>query len=152
MKSELNNCHRGVDDHTATCAAPESLQFIPTRLIDVRNTDLRLVGKAELVQQGQPKYAALSYCWGTKSELCCDYSTTAKNEQLRKSGLGLNPLPPVLQDAVMMARALSLPYLWVDAICILQDQADDWQRESAELDRIYGSAFVTIASLTSSWT
>ncbi|KAF4966915.1 hypothetical protein FSARC_5448 [Fusarium sarcochroum] len=50
-------------------------------------------------------------------------------------------------DAVVATQALSIPYLWVDALCILQDQASDWEYQCTQMEKIYGNAHVTICAL-----
>ncbi|KAF5698764.1 hypothetical protein FMUND_15014 [Fusarium mundagurra] len=67
----------------------------------------------------------------------------------RLAGIDDRQLTPALYDAVAVARSLSIPYLWVDALCILQDSRADWERESCVMDKIYGNAAVTIAALAS---
>lgn len=53
-------------------------------------------------------------------------------------------MPLTLRDAVRVTRDLGLRYLWVDALCILQDCEEDWRRESERMVEVYGHAFVTI--------
>jgi hypothetical protein len=52
----------------------------------------------------------------------------------------------VLVDAVELCRRLSIRYLWVDAVCIIQGSKEDWQREAALMGQVYANAFVTICS------
>ncbi|KAK8123142.1 heterokaryon incompatibility protein-domain-containing protein [Apiospora sp. TS-2023a] len=155
MKQQLHSCHQGIDDHDQTCASYDRFHFLPTRLIDVRNGNLRIVEGEFLKHQTSaginlPKYASLSYCWGNISGDGHNYHTTTSNLVARQADIDICCLPSVLQDAVAMTRALSLPYLWVDALCISQDQLGDWETESSQQNMIYSSAYVTIACLTSS--
>ncbi|TVY55546.1 hypothetical protein LCER1_G002742 [Lachnellula cervina] len=53
-------------------------------------------------------------------------------------------LPPSFRDAVIVTRELGIRYLWIDSLCIVQDDLDDWRKESAQMDRIYGMSFLTI--------
>jgi Heterokaryon incompatibility protein (HET) len=53
-------------------------------------------------------------------------------------------LPKTIYDAAKITRKLGLQYLWVDALCIIQDLVEDWQRESANMGNIYSNAFITI--------
>ncbi|KXX74622.1 hypothetical protein MMYC01_208453 [Madurella mycetomatis] len=55
----------------------------------------------------------------------------------------------VQKDAVAVARALGIPHLWIDALCILQQDAADWELESSLMHKIYGNAYVTICNLKS---
>jgi hypothetical protein len=56
----------------------------------------------------------------------------------------------VIQDAVRVCRALSIRYLWIDALCIIQDPIDpsDWERESGMVGKVYQSAYFTICTLS----
>lgn len=55
----------------------------------------------------------------------------------------------VLWDAVTVCRSLGIRYLWMDALCILQDNKADWEKESSTMSRIYSEAFVTICAVSS---
>ncbi|KAK8043441.1 hypothetical protein PG993_005871 [Apiospora rasikravindrae] len=154
IKQQLSSCYHGIGEHEGVCVTNEPSYFVPTRLIDVRQADLRILSGESISQQSReagicPSYTALSYCWGKISDVEAEYQTTSQNLEARQTRLEAN-LPPVLRDAVAVTRALSIPYLWVDAICILQDQLGDWETESARLDKVYATAYVTIVCLTSS--
>jgi hypothetical protein len=55
----------------------------------------------------------------------------------------------ILRDAVEVTRALGLQYLWVDSMCIMQDDPDDWARESVTMSKVYGLSTCTIAAANS---
>lgn len=55
-------------------------------------------------------------------------------------------MPKTLVDAVKIARHLSIPYLWVDCLCICQDDPADWARESERMGDIYSGAYLVIAA------
>lgn len=59
-------------------------------------------------------------------------------------------MPQTLQDAVKITRMLDIRYIWIDALCIIQDSHDDWERESQSMNKVYGNAYLTIAALASS--
>lgn len=113
------------------------------RLVHTRNIRTRLAPNSPL-----PLYAALSYCWGDVRG--ASYLLTSLTEADKINGFKFDQLPQVLQDAIGLARSLSLSYIWIDALCILQDVSADWENESIQMADIYGSAYVTICSLTSS--
>lgn len=58
-------------------------------------------------------------------------------------------MPPVLRDAIRVTRDLDIPFLWIDALCILQDDHSDWEQQCAEMHNIYGSAQVTLCAANS---
>ncbi|KAL9088433.1 MAG: hypothetical protein Q9165_006157 [Trypethelium subeluteriae] len=88
------------------------------------------------------KYACLSYCWGKSRP----FVTTTSNRAQRADGFAIDDLPATLRDAVYFTRNLGLRYLWVDALCILQDDRGDWERESANMNRVYGQSYVTLCA------
>lgn len=55
-------------------------------------------------------------------------------------------LPKSFQDAIQVARSLSLEYIWIDSLCIVQDDLNDWIRESKNMCAIYESSWLTIAA------
>ena len=94
------------------------------------------------------RYAALSYCWG-KGEFV---KLTSKNFQTYKAGLPMKEilhwdLPNTFQDAFDVTLALGLKFIWIDALCIMQDSADDWEREASLMQSVYGNSYNIAASL-----
>ncbi|KAI8656318.1 HET domain-containing protein [Fusarium sp. Ph1] len=63
-------------------------------------------------------------------------------------GIELKDLPQTFRDAVEVARELKVRYLWIDALCIIQKEADhkDWKRECGNMASIYRNSYVTIAA------
>ena len=62
------------------------------------------------------------------------------------TSLPINDLPNTLANAISITRRLGLQFLWIDALCIVQDDDRDWQRESAKMAEVYGNAFYTISA------
>jgi hypothetical protein len=61
-------------------------------------------------------------------------------------GFHLSELPETLQDAVFVARHMGLRYLWIDSLCICQDDSEEWARESARMINVYSGAHIVIAA------
>lgn len=55
-------------------------------------------------------------------------------------------MPVVLRETIGLCRKLGLLYLWIDALCIIQDDEDDWTEESARMGSIHQNAHLTIAA------
>ena len=55
-----------------------------------------------------------------------------------------------MQQAVVTTRSLSVRYLWIDAICIIQDSHNDWSLEADDMANIYLNALLTISATTTS--
>jgi hypothetical protein len=49
-------------------------------------------------------------------------------------------------DALTITRQLRFQYLWIDALCIIQDSAEDWAEESPKMASIYGQAALMISA------
>lgn len=56
-------------------------------------------------------------------------------------------MPQTYQDAIQVTDALGLRYLWIDALCIIQECQDDWAKESQNMGNIYKNSHVTIAPI-----
>jgi len=87
-------------------------------------------------------YNVLSYRWGSFQPLKLRKGNIA---QLRK-GITLNSLPKTLADAVEVTRAMGVAYLWIDALCIIQDSAEDWGVEARRMADVYGNAHCSLAA------
>ncbi|KAK1673233.1 heterokaryon incompatibility protein-domain-containing protein, partial [Colletotrichum godetiae] len=59
-------------------------------------------------------------------------------------------LPRSLQDAFRIGQELQVRYIWIDALCILQDSEEDWLHESARMASIFNNSFVTIVAANAS--
>ncbi|KAF1997096.1 HET-domain-containing protein, partial [Amniculicola lignicola CBS 123094] len=117
---------------------------LPTRVIDVgdANTSPRLY---EPLPGTKATYAALSYCWGSGRT----FLTTQATYDRLKSGFTLAEMPKTCRDAVLIARSLGIPYIWIDQLCIIQDSSEDWNREAQRMCAVYENASVTFAGLDS---
>ncbi|ETS73638.1 hypothetical protein PFICI_14584 [Pestalotiopsis fici W106-1] len=141
VKAELKRC---VD----SCDASDASQgdFLPTRLLDVSGSIPRLVTTraASRIQDTDARYLALSYCWGNGNQL----KLTQDSIDWMTRGIPLELLAPVQIDTIALAKALSIPYVWIDALCILQDDHDDWCRESSSMHKIYATSYLTVCALS----
>ncbi|KAK5655903.1 hypothetical protein OQA88_5442 [Cercophora sp. LCS_1] len=110
------------------------------RLVDV------VGGHIFETRQDVPQYVALSYVWGAGHHFRL---TTAARPQLVLPG-GLKKIQPFLprtiSDAVTLVRELGMRYLWVDSLCLLQNDADDVERGVRVMNRVYGHAWLTIVA------
>lgn len=66
--------------------------------------------------------------------------------EARRSGIDIRETPQTFVDAVTIARRLGLRYLWIDSLCICQDDASDWARESSRMVDVYSNAHIVIAA------
>jgi hypothetical protein len=121
--------------------------FLPTRILSIEDGSggefhIRLLQ----TRDEKAYYACLSHCWGGLKPLV----TKSGNIASRMVGISWNAIPKTFQEAVMTTRELGLRYLWIDSLCIIQDDDDDWMKESANMSSIYANSYITIAA-TKSW-
>lgn len=125
------------------CGAIEDAK-LPTRLVDVGLKD----GIIKLLEtKGQSgKYAALSHCWGKERII----TTTKATLKERKEGIRFEQLSETFYQAIQLTRRLAIPYLWIDSLCIIQDDKTDWAKEASKMASFYQNAVFTIAATSSS--
>ncbi|KAI0856277.1 heterokaryon incompatibility protein-domain-containing protein [Xylaria cubensis] len=130
IKSRLDDC---TANHPL-CRPTKS--FMPRRLLRI-GSDIKLV---ELDPDQEIKYAALCHRWGWSIPLI----TTRSTIDQRKHQIEWSSLPAAFQDAVTVCSDLGIKYLWIDALCMIQDDENDWALESNKMSQIYRNAYITI--------
>ncbi|PHH59924.1 hypothetical protein CDD81_2383 [Ophiocordyceps australis] len=129
-----DNCHH----HTKF-----SSSVLPTRVLDVYSEDPDQI-KLVYTEGGiEGRYIALSHRWIDGQTLM----TEKAHQNGRRDGgiLDIKDLPPTFRDAVIVTRSLGVRYLWIDSLCIVQDDSSDWFREAGCMEQVYASAYCTIA-------
>jgi hypothetical protein len=129
-------------------SANQDLPALPTRVIDVGPPDGSV--KPCLLEsrfwdpflqeprQRRRKWIALSYCWGKLPFI----RTTTSNIGRRKRGIPLKLLPRSFQDAIHLTRRFSIRYLWIDALCIIQNSVTNWQTEVMAMPYVYSNSYL----------
>lgn len=118
---------------------------LPTRLVDVLGgssgngpPQLRVFDS----HHSGIQYVALSHCWGKLK-----FPTlTQNNLEAFKISIPLEQLSKTFQDCIAVTRQLGFRYLWIDSLCIIQDDREDWARESVRMSSVYGGSSLTIAA------
>lgn len=137
IKNFLALCHR---DHPG--CGQEDAPFLPKRVIYVGSSTAPETVHLHITESGQrERYACLSYCWGEGQQQTANTS----NEAALIQRIHVESLGKTIQDAIKMTRDLGLRYLWVDALCILQDSPQDKATEIQKMAQIYGNATITLA-------
>ncbi|KAK7981151.1 hypothetical protein PG989_013608 [Apiospora arundinis] len=116
---------------------------LPTRVLDVGDQATKSIVLLE--SKGQcANYCALSYCWGPQNAQT--FLTTKETLQDRLRGIDFDLLPRTFQDAVQIARSLGIRYLWIDGLCIIQGDKEDWEYEAGRMGAVYEQASLVIAA------
>ncbi|KAK1702205.1 heterokaryon incompatibility protein-domain-containing protein [Colletotrichum acutatum] len=133
--------------------------FYPRRLLDLRDDQVRLIETTK-TNDFQGPYVCLSHRWGDAkfSRLI----STTETIHSRMEGIKWEEIPKTFQDAITICRRLSVDYLWIDTLCILQgfpEMSDkqkritgaDFAAENSAMARIYRNSYFTIyASVSTS--
>lgn len=144
MRTWLSNC---VTNHSKCKQIPS--RGCPKRVLDLRafagSNDIRLIEWQSVPTSSQ--YVTLSHCWGPVNNhpIC----TTKADLDDRKLRIAFEKLSLTFQDAVKICRDLDQRYLWIDSLCIIQDDGEDWLDQASAMASIYGGSFVTLAALSS---
>ncbi|VUC24478.1 unnamed protein product [Clonostachys rosea] len=137
------------------CLIPSSSKkgWLPTRLLDIGTQD---TGIWKLIETGNkwssssetPPYLTLSYRWGTKPQRLLLRTTNIKDFV---QGLSSRDLAMTFRDFETVARRFGIRYLWIDALCIIQDSesGEDWRREAPLMRYVYANSACNIAATAS---
>ncbi|KAK5941227.1 hypothetical protein PMZ80_006504 [Knufia obscura] len=126
-----------ISQHAITCEQAGAHTIPTIRLIDVQD-------KCIVVLPGNISWTALSYCWGGPQRHSLLKSRLKQYQQ--PGALTEDMLPPVIADAMIVTAALGERYLWVDSMCIVQDDELDKATFLTIMDEIYSHAIVTIVN------
>jgi hypothetical protein len=140
VKDWLENCAKSHEPCGPNIEGP-----LPSRVLDIGNAKSKQDGIIKLKESKnhRGRYACLSHCWGTSQPACM---TATKTIAANKVGIPWKSFPKVFQDAITFTRKLGIPYLWIDSLCIVQDDKMDWHREAAEMATIYEHSVLTLAA------
>ncbi|KAK4126564.1 HET-domain-containing protein [Parathielavia appendiculata] len=134
---------RWLDDCRArqpSCQVP-STATLPDRLIDVgissETVSLHVSGSGEA-----GCYVALSHCKGGHTPL----ATTTANLAEHQRFLRFDDNPKTFAQAVQLTRDLGFKYLWIDSLCIVQDDPKDWEIEAAKMKDVYSNSALTLSA------
>ncbi|KAK8133524.1 hypothetical protein PG984_005536 [Apiospora sp. TS-2023a] len=130
-----------VAEHEDTCEDPLQLSGTasPAWLIDT-------VDNCLVAGSGIRDYIALSYKWGDGTYLQNKLSFLPS---LKQTGALLQPslasrISPTVRDSMGLTRLLGERYLWVDALCIVQDGGKETSDQLELMGVIYASAKLTV--------
>lgn len=122
------------------CCRNSTDNFLPTRLLYTGGSGPQLHLKDQI--DSKIKYATLSHSWGLKKPQTLTSSTLDSFRQR----IPPEALPKTFLDAIHVSKYLGFQYLWIDSLCIIQDSAEDWGRESSLMTQVYGNSALNIAA------
>jgi hypothetical protein len=135
------------DSHSSCCTVScNAEKWYPTRLLHVETSeasnDVRLIMTEDNSLPSKEQYTTLSHCWGTKQPL----RLLTSNIDHMTRGIALADLPKTFRHAIQVTKQLGIQYLWIDSLCIIQDDHDDWLNESMAMQNVYANGFCNIAA------
>jgi Heterokaryon incompatibility protein (HET) len=144
VDSTISNICRWLGDCCSfheRCSSNTSETALPKRVLDVgtlASPNLRMVQ----CSNEKTKYIALSYCWGLSGRVVA----SMQNLEELLHHIEENRLPRTFRNAISITRKLRIRYLWIDALCTIQDCRLDWEEQSAKMGDIYGNAYLTLSA------
>lgn len=145
VKHRLQTC-----DTSHQMCSSTTPSFLPTRLLrliptyDEVDIVVRVEKTADLDKNNLAgyKYSTLSYCWGGEQSL----KLTATSEEMLLRGISASSFPKTLRDAIQFTWDLGLQFIWIDCVCIRQDEPIEIATEVAKIPAIYASSYLTISA------
>ncbi|KAK1532097.1 uncharacterized protein CCOS01_04080 [Colletotrichum costaricense] len=114
----------------------------PLRFIELSPRDERTVRIRQAHSTRVDPYVALSYCWGLDQTI----KTTTVNLARHQQGIEVRNLPKTIQDAIHVTRQLGVKLLWVDSLCIVQNDPALLAREAGDMAHYYANSIITISA------
>lgn len=139
----FNTC---LGSHTTCRSAEQSLRdYSPKRLVELLLDEHGSLSMWRLVYAdmiGTVPYFTLSHCWGSSQPL----RLTKDNIPSLSKPSPLTGLPETYRHALAIVNSLGYKYLWIDSLCIIQDDEKDWKAESSLMGLTYNHAVCNIAA------
>jgi len=131
--------------HHVLCNPRPETAWMPSRLLEVTNPSGNL--SVHLRDGSRLKcgpYLTLSHCWGSTSTQ--NLQLTTNSLKSFQDGIAVSSLRPTFRDMVNMAWRLGIHLMWVDCMCIIQDDDQDWKRESALMGKVYANSWLNVSA------
>jgi hypothetical protein len=112
----------------------------PSRLLSIGENTVRLSLQKE--HYDCLPYATLRHCWGQLHILKLTSATLDEFQRV----IPFDGFCKTFQDAFLVARRLGFEYLWIDSLCVTQDDEQDWSKEGTLMSSVYGGSDLNIAT------
>ncbi|KAF9893199.1 hypothetical protein FE257_011622 [Aspergillus nanangensis] len=86
-------------------------------------------------------YITLSFVWGV---LVQPVQLSQSNIEDFKKSINYSLLPPTIRDFIYVAQRLEVKYIWIDTLCIIQDNEEVKKQQIAQMNMIFGKSFLTV--------
>jgi hypothetical protein len=147
------NLEKCVNSHQACSSQAEDADDkprVPDRLLYLGNVDQDNDTGPVLIETNEhpwkdpqsKHYVALSHCWGSQQPI----KTTQRTYNKFKESMTWSILPKTFQDAIVVSRSLKIDHIWIDSLCIIQDDPNDWAKQASKMAMIYENAHLTLCA------
>jgi hypothetical protein len=129
----------------AVCNEGREEMWMPTRLLEISNISGDLsVHLRDRSQLQCSRYLTLSHCWGPTGTQKLQLTTASLNSLC--SGIAVCSLKPTFRDMARLTWQLGVRFLWIDCLCIIQDDNEDWKTESALMGKVYANSWLNVSA------
>ncbi|KAI0480679.1 heterokaryon incompatibility protein-domain-containing protein [Xylariaceae sp. FL0804] len=142
-RTNPHQSYRNLKQWIKTCeenhpCRPKGPTKLPTRVLKIANDKVCVA----MMKDKEALYATLSHRWGERET----FSLTTKNMDSMADDIPWAEIPRTYREAINITRELGIAYIWIDSLCIVQDEAEDWKRESQRMHEVYGNSYLNIAA------
>ncbi|KAF0316115.1 heterokaryon incompatibility protein, partial [Colletotrichum asianum] len=138
MKTWLQDC---IDNHRKCKARHPDRTFMPTRVLDIgvpgagSPSHIRIIHtKEETIEEKDRRFfKSTGIPWEKSSETTKTAICSNKN----------------FSEAITIARDLRIRYIWIDSVCIIQNDTDDWEAEAKLMHKVYRNSYCNLAAADS---
>ncbi|KAJ8130784.1 hypothetical protein O1611_g2840 [Lasiodiplodia mahajangana] len=133
----LKEWMRVCSENHACCPSEDTI--LPTRLLQVTEDQIRVVN----TEGKRGRYTTLSHKWGMNEE----FRLTRFNMDFMTDTIPWDAIPKTYQESIEVTRRLGVEYIWIDSLCIIQDDTEDWRKEAGMMKSVYGNSYLNIAAV-----
>jgi hypothetical protein len=134
LKKMFEICEESHEECTVVRETPDKMRVIDLESLNIVDAPLRC------------RYCALSYVWGKPSARWLTLIRENTNSLQKPNSLLDGNLPLTIRDAIQACKELGERYLWVDSLCIVQDDPVQQKQQIDIMDLIYTSATITLVA------
>ena len=129
IKKWMETCQT---EHQECKVQNQNASVLPDRVLDVSDDKVCIHETAGV----EAPYLTLSHCWGQEQIV----TTTKRCIPIYRRNIPRDLLSKTFQEAIELTRRLCYQFIWIDSLCIVQDDKQDWETQSAKMASIYGGS------------
>jgi hypothetical protein len=134
--------------HHPHCNVRDKTPWLPTRLLDLETledlSEVRICVTSEETFTVIPEYTTLSHRWLVNNDT--QLKLTNDNIVQLKKNVSIVEVSKTFRDAMQISKQLGVRYLWIDSLCIVQGDNDDWKQEAALIVKVYKNGVINISA------